>query len=108
MRWIGTWRNQYGSTVAITSDEDGRVEGWFRTAISTSPFAGSDVPITGTHRGTAIAFVCGTDSDAEVVVSYTGKLENGRMETLWFVVAGKSEWWTSVTTNHDTFEHVDG
>jgi hypothetical protein len=110
MTWTGTWRNQYGSIVTITSDEQGRIEGWFRTAIPTSPFAGSDVPVTGRHRGAAIAFVCGTDSDsdAEVVVSYTGKLDYGRMETLWFVVDGTSDWWTSVTTNHDTFERADG
>jgi hypothetical protein len=57
----------------------------FRTGIESGPFYGSDVTITGAHRGAAITFGCAAER-ASVAVSYTGKLEDGRMETLWFVV----------------------
>jgi hypothetical protein len=84
----------------ITNESGGRIEGSFRTAIETSPFYGSDVPITGVHKGAAIALVCAAEK-ADFAVSYTGKLEGGRMETLWFVVDGDADWWKSMTTNHD-------
>ena len=42
-----------------------------------------------------------------VVVSYTGKLQNDLLETLWFVAAGDEDWWKSMLTNHDTLERVD-
>jgi hypothetical protein len=105
MRWTGTWRNQYDSLVEIQHEDGGRIDGWFRTAIETSPFAGSNVRITGVHKGDAIAFVCAAD-DANFVVSYTGKLQDGRMETLWFVVNGDDDWWRSTLTSHDTFTKI--
>ena len=106
MSWLGTWRNQYGSTVTITGEAGGRIEGSFRTAIESSPFFGSEVSIAGAHSGPAITFGCAADGDANVVVSYTGKLQDDRMETLWFVADGDQHWWKSVVTNHDTFERV--
>jgi hypothetical protein len=107
MSWLGTWRNQYGSTVRITSEDHGRVSGSFRTAIESSPYYGFDVPLTGVHSGSAIAFVSGLGDDGNSVVSYTGKLQNGVMESLWFVVSGEQDWWKAITTNHDSFERVD-
>jgi Avidin family len=107
MSWVGTWRNQYGSTVTITSEEDGRISGSFRTAIESSPYSGAEVPVTGAHSGSTIAFVAGLGPQGNSVVSYTGKLQDGVMETLWFVVVGEQHWWRSVITNHDTFKRVD-
>jgi hypothetical protein len=105
MSWLGAWKNQYGSIVDITDESGGRIAGSFRTAIENSPFYGADVPITGVHKGAAIAFVCAAEN-ADFAVSYTGKLEDGRMETLWFVVDGDADWWKSTMTNHDTFERI--
>jgi hypothetical protein len=107
MSWLGTWRNQYGSIVTFTSEEDGRVAGSFSTAIQSSPYYGAVVPLTGVHSGVAIAFVSGLGEGGNSVVSYTGNLQDGVLETLWFVVAGDRHWWESVTTNHDSFERVD-
>jgi hypothetical protein len=109
--WTGVWRNQHGSTVTITATDGGRIEGLFRTALGSSPFAGRDAPVTGVVDGSAIAFVCAAGDagdSAGTVVSYTGKLEDGRMETLWFVVTGDRPWWSAVLTNHDTFERLPG
>ena len=56
-----------------------------------------------------------------MVVTYTGLLREGRIETLWFVAAdaalsapaegipatiNKVNWWRAMTTNADTFERV--
>lgn len=38
MPWTGTWRNQYGSTLVVTNDAGGRIEGSFRTALRDSGF----------------------------------------------------------------------
>jgi hypothetical protein len=40
MTWVGTWKNEYGSLLKITSDENGNIEGWFRTALPDSGFYG--------------------------------------------------------------------
>jgi Avidin family len=82
MSWLGTWRNRYGSTVTITSDGDGRVGGSFRTAIESSPYYGLDVPLTGVHSGSVISFGSGLGDDGNSVVSCTGKLRDGVVETL--------------------------
>jgi hypothetical protein len=107
MNWIGTWRNQYGSVVTITSATEGRLGGTFRTAIKSSPFFGADVDIAGVYAGVTICFSSAVGVRDGYVVSYTGKLENDRLEKMWFVVAGEQDWWASVTTNHDTFERVE-
>lgn len=107
MSWLGAWRNQYGSTVTITSERDGHVSGSFRTAIKSSPYYGVDVPLAGVHSGSTIAFASGLGDGGNSVVSYTGKLQDGVMETLWFMVAGEQQWWNAITANHDTFERVD-
>jgi hypothetical protein len=56
-----------------------------------------------------------------MVVTYTGLLREGRIETLWYVAAdaslsasaegvsakiNKLNWWRAITTNADTFERV--
>jgi len=57
-----------------------------------------------------------------MVVTYTGLLRNGKLETLWYVVADaalgataegqpararKLNWWRSMTTSADTFERME-
>jgi len=122
MSWVGTWKNQYGSTLEITSDADGRISGEFRTALEDSGFYGQAVAVVGVHQGNCISFgSAGTSPTGDRVVSYAGLLRNGKMETVWFVVADMAlgapregepaklkrlNWWRSVTTNVDTFERV--
>src|ERR1043166_5135747 len=40
MSWVGTWKNQFGSIVEITSEAGGRIEGTFQTALEDSGFFG--------------------------------------------------------------------
>ncbi|MCA6124517.1 hypothetical protein J6500_21860 [Bradyrhizobium sp. WSM 1704] len=122
MTWVGKWKNQYGSIVEITSEADGRIAGTFRTALPDSGFYNQTVAIVGVHRGNCIGFSSvGASASGDRVVSYTGLLRDGKMETAWFVVADKAlvapgegepaalqpvNWWRAVTTSTDTFERV--
>ena len=122
MTWVGTWQNQYGSIVEITSEADGRIEGTFRTALADSGFYGQTVPIVGVHQGNCIGFSSvGSSAAGDRVVSYAGLLRDGKMETAWFVVSDKAlvaagegepatlkplNWWRAVTTSIDTFERM--
>ena len=122
MSWVGTWKNQYGSTLEITNDADGRIFGEFCTALEDSGFYGQTVAVVGVHQGNCISFgSAGTSATGDRVVSYAGLLRDGKMETAWFVVSDTAlsaakegeparlkrlNWWRSVTTNVDTFERV--
>lgn len=122
MTWKGRWRNQYGSIVDITDDANGRIAGTFKTALKDSGFYGQEIPIVGIHQGACVSFAAGGKTAAgDAAVSYTGLLRDGKMETMWFVVAdsaikavaegmpGKIEqlsWWRAINSNADTFERV--
>jgi len=83
---------------------------------------GQEIPVVGIHQGDCISFVAGGKTPAgDAAVSYTGLARDGKMETMWFVVAdaaikaaeegapGKIEklsWWRSIITSADTFERV--
>lgn len=122
MTWKGKWRNQYGSVVEITDDRDQKIVGSFRTALNDSGFHGQDIPVVGIHQGDCISFAGGGKTPSgDAVVSYTGLLRDGKMETQWFVVADaaikaavgepgrieKLSWWRSMSTGADTFERID-
>jgi hypothetical protein len=119
MTWTGTWRNQYGSTLQIDDEADHRIEGSFRTALEDSAFRGQDIAISGRHQGDCVAFAGGgATPKGDMIVSYSGLLRDGRLETLWYVVADsvpvegaagilqKINWWRAVMTGADTFERV--
>jgi hypothetical protein len=122
MSWIGRWKNQFGSVVEITREAGGTIEGTFRTALEDSGFYGQTVPISGVHQGNCIGFsAASTSPTGDRVVSYTGLLREGKMETAWFVVSDKTlsagkegeparlqpvNWWRAVVVNVDTFERV--
>jgi len=122
MRWIGKWRNQYGSILEITDESDHRIAGRFRTALEDSGFFGQEIEVVGVHYGDCIGLTAGGKSPSgDMVVTYTGLLREGRLETLWYVVADatlgataegapakikKLNWWRSVTTSADTFERI--
>jgi avidin family protein len=122
MDWKGKWRNQYGSIVSIVDDANHWISGTFKTALKDSGFYGQEIPVVGLHQGDCISFVgAGQTAAGDAAVSYTGLLREGKMETMWFVVAdsaikapsegspGKREklnWWRSISTSADTFERI--
>lgn len=122
MPWTGKWRNQFGSILEITDDANGRIEGTFETALADSGFYGQVVAVVGVHQGNCIGFSSvGHSSTGDRVVSYTGLLRDGKMETAWFAVSDKTlsaakegepatlkstNWWRAVSTNIDTFERA--
>jgi Avidin family len=116
MNWLGTWRNQYGSTLRIADASGGRIVGSFRTALDDSSFYGLDCSIAGLCQGNCITFAfAGSSANGDVISSFTGLLRGGRIETVWHVVndgraAGggivERPWPHAVMTNADTFERV--
>ncbi len=74
------------------------------------------------HYGDCIGLTAGGRARfGDMVVTYTGLLREGRLETLWYVVADtvlsaeregapaetrKLNWWRSMTTNADTLVRV--
>ena len=122
MSLVGKWRNQYGSILEITHESDHRVEGSFRTALVDSGFFGQRIPVVGFRQGNCIGLAGGGVTPAgDAMVTYTGLLREGRLETLWYVVADaalsaategepakvkKLNWWRAVMTSADTFERI--
>lgn len=120
--WDGLWRNQYGSTIDLLVDGDGRVTGTFRTALTDSGFHGLDVPLHGVAHGDVIGFTSAAESKTgPAAVSYTGILRDGRLEMLWHMVAGRTlsasapgeparivdvGTWRAFATSLDTFERA--
>ncbi|KVE08916.1 avidin/streptavidin family protein [Burkholderia anthina] len=119
MNWIGTWRNQYGSTLSITDDKAGAIRGVFSTALRDSAFFGHDLPVSGVWFDDCINFAFGiSDGLVSGICSFTGMLRDGKLETVWHVVTSKAPrqgsralemgWAHAVQTNADTFERVAG
>jgi len=107
MHWLGTWKNQYGSTLRIIRDDAGQIAGTFQTALRDSSFFGSVLPVVGVHCGNCISFAfCTSDAANGAVATFSGRLEDGKLQTVWHVVASKPSWPHAVTTNADTFERV--
>jgi len=121
MDWKGEWRNQYGSIVEITDDARNRISGTFTTALPDSGFTVKPFRWWASIRATASDFVCEAETPAgDPVVSYTGLLRDGKMETLWFVCVDaairaevgksgkieKTNWWRAMSISADTFERV--
>ena len=117
MNWIGTWRNQYGSTLTITDDKQGVIGGVFSTALPDSTFFGYELPVTGVWYGDCINFAFGRSNDlATAICSFTGMLREGKLQTVWHVVTSQAHgdgsrssaagWAHAVQTNADTFERA--
>ncbi|MBO9727945.1 MAG: hypothetical protein J7623_04845 [Chitinophaga sp.] len=117
MNWIGRWKNQYGSILEITHQEDGMLQGYFESAVDETT-KGEQLLLTGVCRRNLIALTC---AGGDHVVTYAGMFYEGKMQTMWQVVTdeviGASKggalaikkplaWWQSVKTNADTFERM--
>lgn len=123
MNWIGKWQNQYGSILEILDDKDQKIVGRCATALEDSGFTGQNIPMIGFHQGDCIGISGGGRSPAgDMLVTYTGLFREGKLETLWYVVADaalvaegvgkpttrkKLGWWRSISTNADTFVRID-
>lgn len=117
MSWIGTWRNQYGSTLTIVEDRDGLIKGTFKTALRDSAFYGHELRAIGVWFDDCVNFAFGMSGEGLTsICSFTGMLRENKLQTVWYVVtsakAGHSDqieklgWAHSVQTNADTFERV--
>jgi hypothetical protein len=122
MKWIGEWKNQYGSILEITAVNNNIVTGVFRTALEDSGFYGNTIPVCGFCQGDCIGISGGGMTDAgDMLVTYTGLLRGDTLQTIWLVVSDavklpqqdkeppqltKQSWWKAVLVNSDTFERV--
>lgn len=117
MNWLGTWQNQYGSTLTIIDDANGRIAGTFETALLDSGFYGQEIGITGIHLGNCIGFTFATsDAYGDLLCSFSGLLRDGRIETVWHIVSDscvdagghveERRWPHAVMTNADTFSRA--
>ncbi|HXR93981.1 MAG TPA: avidin/streptavidin family protein [Steroidobacteraceae bacterium] len=123
MKWLGTWRNQYGSTLRVTDEEGYEIRGSFRTALSDSSFFGQELPVLGVHSGDCLSFTfAGRTDHGDAICSFTGLLREGKLQTLWHLIADsragsgagspsesleKTRWPHAAQTNADTFERSD-
>jgi len=81
------------------------LSGEFETALEDSLFFGRPVRIVGVHAGSAMGFSFGLERDGVAAVcSFTGRLESGRLEAVWHVIATDKPWPHAVATNADTFQ----
>lgn len=116
MIFLGKWKNQFGSVVAITEYKGDEIRGEFKTALRDSAFYGKTVPIFGVAKGNCISFSSvGSNDNGDFIVAYTGLLRDGRMETLWYYAADQvrsegelieAPWWKAMIANADTFERL--
>lgn len=122
MNWLGKWQNQYGSVLEITEVAGHKITGQFKTALTDSGFYGQAIEMTGYVQGNCVGLSGGGKTAAgDMLVTYTGLLRGGELETLWYVVADaalvaskegqptqirENNWWRAITTNADTFELI--
>jgi hypothetical protein len=117
MTWAGSWRNQYGSILKIIDEGHGRIGGSFSSASDTE-INGEELAIVGLYQDNLISLML---SGGSHVVSWTGLVHDGRMETLWHLVvrerltaethhaAAKDKpvgVWEAFTAGSDIFERV--
>jgi hypothetical protein len=88
MMWTGSWRNQYGSRLEITDESNGRIAGWFRSEAD-GRIKGHEIAIVGVYQNNLISFVLNGAPHTNFVASWTGLLYEGRIETLFNLVAGE-------------------
>jgi hypothetical protein len=113
--FAGKWHNQNGSEMELHVAADGRVSGWFRSAVGSVPHDRS-FPVVGWRQGDLIAFC--VSFEAAGVVAWAGQhtVSNGveRVETLWHLAhdipdASEPRWlWSGVRAGADHFVRGPG
>ncbi|WP_394824464.1 avidin/streptavidin family protein [Pendulispora albinea] len=118
MNWTGTWKNQYGSILDITSDEGGNIAGWFTSAVD-GGIKDARIRVSGFHAADRLTFCL---AGGPIVAAWTGLLRHDRLETLWHVAASERrtgpveeagaanrqlDIFEAFTTGADTFIRID-
>ncbi|MBW8745490.1 MAG: hypothetical protein JF628_14340 [Sphingomonas sp.] len=94
--------------LSLQPEADGLLAGTFDTALEDSIFFGTPLRIAGVHSGAGLAFSFGLERDGVATVcSFTGRLDEGRIETVWHVVTAGKPWPHAIMTNADRFERLD-
>jgi hypothetical protein len=101
--FIGHWKNQYGSQLNIDRIENGQVSGTFQSAVDKSIPAS---PAFGVCTGDLITINVCSSNEGEKIASWTGILQDDRIETLWHVAIGGKGMWEAMLTGSDTFSRV--
>lgn len=93
----GTWTNERGSVLELEEDEEGGLQGTYRTGLGRADVEKS-YPLKGVRNDRCAGFVVGWAPDSESVTAWTGLIETDdtgtplRMHTMWTLVrAGTTE-----------------
>lgn len=100
---IGQWKNQYGSQLNIDQVENGRIIGSFKSAVDKSIPAS---PAFGLSTGNLIVINVASSKEGEKIASWTGVVQDNRIETLWHVAVGGKGMWEAMLTGSDIFTRV--
>jgi hypothetical protein len=100
---IGQWKNQYGSQLNIDQVDQGRITGSFKSAVDKSIPAS---PVFGLCTGNLVVFNVASSKEGEKIASWTGVLQDDRIETLWHVAVGGRGMWEAMLTGADTFTRL--
>jgi len=101
--WIGSWKNQYGSQLNIDTINSGHIEGSFQSAVDKSIPASE---IAGFCTGDLIVVAVRSREEGKKIASWTGILQDGRIETPWHVAIGGKGTWEAFLTGSDIFTRV--
>jgi hypothetical protein len=122
MIWIGKWKNQFGSILEITDESGHKVAGRFRRSMKDRGISAEEISVSGVRFGNCLGLSGGKAAGTgEMVVNYTGMLDQDKLKTLWYVVADSAlsatdegaheeferlDSWRGMTTRADTFERI--
>lgn len=85
-----TYVNQSGSEMKIEFGDDGKVTGYYITALGCE--VGSEKPLVGWANGSAIQFSVNF-GDCGSITSWVGHIqEDGTIETIWTLARGDAGW----------------
>jgi Avidin family len=112
MELSGTWVNQLGSKVTLDALEDGTLQGFYHTAVSSANKPLPGTPITGRWQSNPAGVLFGFtamwmfEKDGEVKyssTSWSGRSSEGKLVTTWLLTSANSPDWESVRVNKDVF-----
>src|ERR1700750_923033 len=98
MNWVGKWKNQYGSILDITIQEDNKLEGTLEPG-EHELSGGQKLSLVGVWENNHIAVTC--RQEGKHVITYAGMLYEGKMEATWFMVNGGVAWREAIRTSVD-------
>ncbi len=111
--FVGLWRNQHGSEMNITSAENGRISGSFKTGVGAFD-SEEEHALVGCTSGTLISF-CVNFEKYNSLTAWAGQhtSPNGedKIETMWHLARtlpdASDDLWAGIWTGSDTFHRVE-